>query len=181
MINPIQKSLFQLCCLLFAGLLTLSCNKDNGLPPGFPVLYRQDFIIPVGLSEFQVHHFQLQNISTRYLQELTDHSKTDADILGFTTSKASLTGIYGDSDLDFIDQVSLRVYDEADPNDYIEIAYRYPVPFEPGNTLPLIPSLADSKRMFSKSRISIDIVIWLRKITPVENEMRLDLEMWAQI
>ncbi|MFM7155182.1 MAG: hypothetical protein ACKOZV_13775 [Bacteroidota bacterium] len=157
----------------------LSCVKDNGVAPGFNMLYRQDFFIPVGISEFQVHHFQLQNISTRYLQYLDEHKKTDADIAGVITSRASIEGIYGDSDLSFVDQVSIRVYDESDPNDFLEIAYRYPVPLNPGNSLPVIPSLADSKRFFSKPRLSVDVVLWLRRPPLFENEVRLDLEMRA--
>jgi len=157
----------------------LSCVKDNGVAPGFNMLYRQDFFIPVGISEFQVHHFQLQNISTRYLQYLDEHKKTDADITGVITSRASISGIYGDSDLSFVDQVSIRVYDEADPNDFLEIAYRYPVPLDPGNNLPVIPSLADSRRFFSKPRLSVDVVLWLRRPPLFENEVRLDLEMRA--
>lgn len=172
---------FHLFISALCALLCLSCNKDIDLAPGFDMLYRQDFIIPVGLSEFQVHHFQLQNISTRFQQYLDEHGKTNAEITGVLTSKAAISGLYGDSDLDFIDQVSIRVYDEADPNDYVEIAYRYPVPLDPGNALPLIPSLADSKRFFSMSRLSVDIVIWLRKPTGFENEVRFDLEMRATL
>jgi hypothetical protein len=72
----------------------LSCVKDNGVAPGFNMLYRQDFFIPVGISEFQVHHFQLQNISTRYLQYLDEHNKTDADITGVITSRIRTSALW---------------------------------------------------------------------------------------
>jgi hypothetical protein len=172
--------------LLFSGLLVftlsgLSCDKGTDVVPGFDMLYLENFIIPVGISQFEVHHFQFENVSSRYQQYLDQHKKTNAEITGIVTGKAAITGIFGDADLDFIDQVSIRVYDPADPNDYVEIAYRYPVPLDPGNNLPIIPSLADAKRFLSQSRFSIDVVIWLRKPTTQESEVRLNLEMKATL
>lgn len=174
----------RLSFLLFLFLLAgFSCKKDEGpeLLPGFDMLYQQEFIIPAGISEFEVHHFQFENMTTRYEQYLSQHKKTDADITGVLTGKAAITGIYGDADLSFIDQVSIRVYDEATPNDYVEIAYRYPVPLDPGNNLPIIPSLADVKRFFKQSRVSVDVVLWLRQPTLQESEVRFDLQMKATL
>ena len=167
--------------LLAASLLGFSCNKEETLRPGFNMLYQQNFIIPVGISEFEVHHFQFDNIPTQYQQYLTQHKKTDGEITGVFTNKAAISGLFGDANLDFIDQVSIRVYDQANESDFIEIAYRYPVPLDPGNNLPVLPSLADSKRFFSQSRFAIDVVIWLRKPTTQESEVRVDLEMRATL
>ena len=172
--------------LIFASLFVmalsgLSCNKGQDLLPGFDMLYQENFVIPVGISQFEVHHFQFENVSSRYQGYLDQYKKTDAEITGIFTGKAGISGIFGDSNLDFIDQVSIRVYDQSDPNDYVEIAYRYPVPLDPGNNLPIIPSLADAKRFFSKSRFAIDVVIWLRRTTNEESEVRLNLEMRATL
>lgn len=161
------------------ALLGLSCNKDNELAPGFDLLYQKDFILPAGISVFDVHHFQINNIPTRYQQSLDQQGKTDADITGVLTTQAVLSGIYSDADFANIDKVSVRVFDSSDPTDYVEIAYRDPAPLDPGNTLPLIPSLADTKRFFKNSRFSLDIVIWLRNTTQIETETRLTLQMKA--
>lgn len=165
----------------FFVLTGLSCSKGPELLPGFDMLYQQNFIIPVGISQFEVHHFQFENVNSRYQQYLDQHKKTDAEITSIVTGKAAITGIFGDANLDFIDQVSIRVYDQSDPNDYIEIAYRFPVPLDPGNNLPVIPSLADAKRFLKNSRFALDVVIWLRKPTTQESEVRFDLEMRATL
>lgn len=164
--------------LLLAALTVLSCKKDEQAP-GFDLLYQQDFVLPAGIGVFDVHHFQIQNISSRYQQGLDQNGKTDADITGVLTAQAVLSGVYSDASFDMIDKISLRVYDAADPTDYVEIAYRDPAPLDPGNTLPLIPSLADTKRFFNKPRFSIDVVIWLRNTTQLETETRLTLQMKA--
>ena len=165
--------------LVCAALLGFSCNKDDDQAPGFDLLFQQDFILPAGIGVFDVHHFQIKNIPTRYQQSLDQHGKTDADITGVLTAQAVLSGVYNDANFDIIDQVSVRVFDAADPSDYVEIAYRYPTPLDPGNTLPLIPSLADVKRFFRNSRVSLDVVIWLRNTTQIETEVRLNLQMKA--
>lgn len=172
---------FIFTALLGLMLSGLSCDKGEETIPGFTMLYQENFVIPVGISSFEVHHFQFENLPTRYQQYLDQFKKTDADIKSIVTSKAAITGIFGDANLEFIDQISIRVYNQDDPNDFIEIAYRYPTPLDPGNNLPAIPSLADSKRFFSDSRFAVDVVLWLRQPTTQESEVRLDLEMIATI
>lgn len=172
-----QSKIFLL--LVCTALVGFSCNKDNDQAPGFDLMYQQDFILPAGIGNFEVHHFQIKNIPSRYQQNLEQQGKTDADISGVLTAQAVLSGVYNDANFDVIDQVSIRVFDASDPTDYVEIAYRYPTPLDPGNSLPLIPSLADTKRFFNQPRFSLDVVIWLRTITQVETEMRLNLQMKA--
>lgn len=164
--------------LLLLVISSVSCRKEDQAP-GFDMIYQEEFTIPAGIGVFQVHHFYLKNIQTRYEQYLTQHGKTNADITGIITAQAVLNGIFGDANLNFVDQVSLRVYDEANPSDYIEMAYRQPVPLEPGNSLPLIPSLADFKRLMTGTRFSMDVVFWLRNTTGQETDLRLDLQLKA--
>ncbi len=164
--------------LLLLITSTFSCRKEDQAP-GFDMIYQQEFTIPAGIGVFQVHHFYLKNLATRYEQYLSQHGKTDADVTGIITSQGVLNGVFGDANLNFIDQVSLRIYDEANPSDYIEIAYRQPVPLEPGNSLALIPSLADFKRLMTGSRFSMDVVFWLRNSTGQETDLRLDLQLKA--
>lgn len=165
--------------LVFATLIGFSCDKANDQTPGFDLMYQQDFILPAGIGNFEVHHFQIKNIPSRYQQSLEQQGRTDADITGVLTAQAVLSGVYNDASFEMIDQVSIRVFDANDPTDYVEIAYRYPTPLDPGNSLPLIPSLADAKRFFNQPRFSLDVVIWLRNTTQIETETRLNLQMKA--
>ncbi len=165
---------------LFAIFSLFSCHKDRDLGPGFDLSYQQEFNIPVALNVFEVHHFQLKNIPTRYAQSLTQANKTDADVVGLLTSNGNFGGIFGDADLSFVEKMSVRVYNDSNPDDYIEVAYREPVPLDPGNAIPLIPTLSDSKRLLTGSRFNIDVVIWLRKTPLTDTDVRLDLQLKAQ-
>lgn len=167
--------------LLFLLLLAFAgCKKDEEVTPGFDLVYNQAFDIPAGIGNYAVHHFYLKNIPSRYAQALVQQGKTDADVKGIITTSAVLSGVYGDADFSFVDQVSIRVYHESDPNDYIEVAYRQPVPLDPGNTLPLLPSLANSKRLVSDDRFSVDVVLWLRSTTVDNTQAQLNLQFKAE-
>ncbi|MEO6758987.1 MAG: hypothetical protein ABIO24_05995, partial [Saprospiraceae bacterium] len=123
---------------LFTLLALCGCHKDRDLGPGFDLAYKQDFNIPVALNVFEVHHFQLLNVPTYYTQNLDLAGKTDAEVSGILTSDGNLGGIFGDADLSFIEKMSVRVFKDNNPDDYIEVAYREPAPLDPGNNLPLI-------------------------------------------
>ncbi|MFN0214270.1 MAG: hypothetical protein ACKVT2_08440 [Saprospiraceae bacterium] len=174
-----KKLVYFTLFLATSAVLGLSCKKEEGLAPGFDMVFQREFIIPAGIGSFDVHHFQLKNIPSDWQQYLDQHNKTEAEITGVITSKASLGGVFGDADLSVIDRIYFRIFDDSNPNDYLEIAYREPSPLDPGNILPLIPSLANSKRFFTNSRFSVDVVIYLRRITQEESNVRLDLTMRA--
>ena len=178
MLHIKKHILFALAC---ATLSFFSCKKDNNTGPGFDMVYTHEFSIPAGIGGFAVHHFYIKDLPSRYEQLLTEHNKTDADITEILTTAASLEGVFGDATYGvFIDKMSVRAYNVNDPTDYIEIAYREPVPADTGNALGLIPSLADSKRFFKNSRFSIDVVLWLRNTTQEETQTRLSLNMKAR-
>jgi hypothetical protein len=166
------RSLFPVFAL--CGLSFFSCKKDDN-PVGFDMQYRQEFSIPAGLSVFAVHHFYLKNIPSQYANLLAENGRTDAEVTGIIPTKAELSGIFGDASFDFIEEASIRVYLEKDPTDYLECAYRQPVPLNPGNTLPLIPGLGDVKKYLSEARFSVDVSLRLRRTTDEETTTRLDL------
>ena len=168
-------SLFAVFLLFVLG----SCNRDEDTGPGFEMIFQEDFYIPPGISPFETHHFFRKNIPTRFEQYLLQNGKTADDIETILLEQGNLTGQFGDADLGFIQEISVRLYDGIDVTDYIETGYRQPVPFDAGNNLGLIPTLANTKRFFENYRYGIDVVIRLRDIPQIESEVRLDLKFKA--
>ena len=174
------KSLYILALAATTLLAGAGCKKDEPLKPGFPMLFQEQFDVQAGLGIFAVHHFYLKNIPTHYDQLLAQHGRTDAQIQAIQLSQATLNGLFGDADYEFIQEVSLRIYDERDPSDFVEVAYRLPVPLDPGNTLPLIPNDIDVKRFLKNARFSIDLALTLRATTQMDTPSRIDLQFNAQ-
>ena len=168
----------RIALLLGVVTLFLGCQKEDN-SPGFEMVYQEEFTIPAGIGAFVTHHFYFKNLSTRYPALLDQYGKTNEDILRILTLQGALTGIFGDVNFNVVEEASLRVYQESAPNDYIEVAYRYPTPIEPSNTLDLIPSLADSKRIMANDRFSFDLALRLRNTTPDEMPTRLSLKLKA--
>jgi hypothetical protein len=165
--------------LLFFFALTLAACKKEDVTPGFDMVYQQDFSIPPGIGPFVTHHFYLQNNFTRYEALLDQAGKTDSEVARILPIQAAITGVFGDANFDLVEEASLRIYEESDPNGFIEVAYRFPTPIEPSNTLDLIPTLADAKRIMSKDRFSIDLALRLRNTTPDDMPVRLSLQFKA--
>lgn len=170
--------LLKISALLLFAISLAGCKKED-TTPGFDMIYQQDFSIPAGIGPFVTHHFYIQNLFTRYDNLLAQTGKTDADVNGILTVQASITGIFGDANFNVVEEASLRIFEETDPNGYIEVAYRFPTPIDPSNTLDLIPSLADAKRIMSGDRFSIDLALRLRNTTTDDIPVRLHLQFKA--
>ena len=143
------------------------------------MIYQQEFTLPAGIGGFVTHHFYFENLSTRYNALLSQNGKTDNEVLRVLPTQASLAGIFGDLDFSIVEEVSLRVFTKADKTDYVEAAYRYPTPINPSNTLDLLPTLADCKRVLSDDRFGIDLAIRLRNTTADEMPVHLSLQFKA--
>lgn len=164
---------------LSAPLLFSGCLKTTEPPVGVPLDYRQDFVIPAGIGPLISHHFYFKNIPARYLDYLAQSNVKPEEVTRVLLNSAVLTGINGDEEYSFIESVEMRIYDERNPSDAVEIAYRLPVPLDPGFQLPLIPNEVDVKRFLSSNRFSIDLELMLRKTTQIDSPTSLSLRFTA--
>lgn len=162
--------------LLCACLLPFSCKKDD-LGPGFDMQYDRDFAIPPGSTPLVVHHFKM-DIPSAYQQYLSAHKLQDADVRAIVASQASLTSL-DNVDLSFIEQMYIRVYKDDSPSDFIEIAWRQPVPGDTGQTLGLVPNEPNVKEYLIEQRFKVDVGMMLRRTTQEEIPVRMRLQFRA--
>jgi hypothetical protein len=160
------------------ALLTITCKKDN-TGPAVDMIYRRDFEIQAGLNPLVSHHFYLNNNASKYLPSIQAANIQDSSVIQVTNATGELSAIFGDAKLDFISRISVRIFEEGKPNQYIEVAYRDPAPINSGATLGLIPTLANVKNIMRKDRFGIDIVIETRAITTETIPARIDLKFKA--
>lgn len=173
-----KKATALLALAFVSGLF--NCKKDDGLGPGFDMIFREEFSIPAGLSTFVVHHFYFENVPSFYQNLLAENQKTDGDITAILPTKSVLSGVFGDASFDFAEEVSAKVYLPSEPTfNPVEFAYRYPTPLDPGNQLDLIPGTQDVKKFLSKDRFAVDLSFRLRKTTVEETTVRFDFQFKA--
>jgi hypothetical protein len=173
--------LFNMRLLLFTliSCCLFGCKKDDGFEKYVDLIYRESFEIPAGVGVFDVPHLFITDVPSKYLDILNAANIKPEEIKKVLTIESTINGIFGDEDLDVIDRISLRVIQGSNSSDFIEIAYRDPVPNNPGNGMGLIPSLSDSKDFISQEMINFEIVIWLRANTTQTIPLQLDLKMRA--
>ncbi len=175
--NTMQRSIFTMAFILLVGLT--NCNKEELFEKYANLVYREYFDIPAGVGVFDVHHFYINQIPTKYLASLAQGGIQKDEVTKVLTSQGSISALFGDSDLRFVDRISIRAYADGDPANYIEIAYRDPSPVDPGVSIGLIPSLASAQEFFQLDFVNIDVVIYLRETTTESVNMQLDLTMRA--
>lgn len=174
------SNILRIGALVLILFLSGNCKKESGLIAGFQMPYQAQFTIQPGIGPYVVHHFYLKNIQTRYQTLLAQNNRTNEEVKAIALSQAVLSGVFADADYGFIQNVSLRIYNEDNPNDWLEIAYRDPTPLDPGNALPLIPNEGDFKRFLSASRYSLDLALTLRATTAEDIPSKIDLIFTAQ-
>lgn len=165
--------------LVLSLLVFTNCNREELFTNYTDIVYRQYFDLPAGIGVFDVHHFYMPGIPSKYAESLLNANIKKEDVTKVLTTQGSISGLFGDVNLEFVDRVSIRAFADGDPTNYIEIAYRDPSPINPGNAIGLIPSLASSQEFFSAETVNLDIVIYLRATTTENVQMQLDLTMRA--
>lgn len=170
-----------LVTLIICLVSVTNCKKDELFERYTDLVYREVFEIPAGIGIFDVHHFYIENVPSKYLDILNSANITPAEVQKVLTVEGSLSGLFGDADLEFIDKISIRLFADGNPSNYLEIAYRDPIPANQGNLIGLIPSLASSQEFISAETgtLNFDIVIWLRNTTAESIPMQMDLKLRA--
>ena len=149
----------------------------------FEMPYRINFSVNAGLNPFQVHYFQVDNITNQLQGLLQDRGLTLDDLTGIEAGSARMTAEIPDVSYRFIREISVRLY-EGDPgnsSDYREMWYR-----DDSNLLgeddvvDLIPSLANGLPFLLNDKFNISIVIQLREVTPVTMQNQLDFTFFVK-
>jgi len=146
------------------------------------MVYPVDFVLPAGLSTFQTHFYRISNVPSQFAAQLDAVGRTEADITTITPKFASLSTVFQDEDLDFIRQVFIRVFDPSDPDNINrEVFYLDPVPPNTRTIIRPFPGLADVKQIAALPVFGIEIGISLWELSPRTLDMRMTMELSANI
>ena len=158
-----------------------SCKQDRPTEL-FKMVYPVDFVLPAGLNTVQTHFYRVSNIQSQYQVQLDAVGRQDSNITSITPKFAALSTVFQDADLDFIRQVFIRVFDPADPDNINrEVFYLDPVPPNTRTTIRPFPGLANVKEIASLPTFGIEVGISLWEVTPRTLDMRLTVELSANV
>lgn len=168
-------------CIVMICLLMASCKQDNRVEL-FEMNYFMDFTIDPGLNSIETFFYETNNppLSTLFQEKLDAADLEAADVIAIEPKFATLSAIFGDIDLDFIEEVSVHVLDPFDQNAPREVFYLEFVPFNTGTVIRPFPGLQNVKNVMQEKTFIIQLRLKYRTITPREVDMRLEIDLSAK-
>jgi hypothetical protein len=162
--------------LLVAIIILVSCNKDNR-EELFVINHHVDFTIQPGLNTLDTHIYAVFPIESLLDERLDDAGRTIDEVVAIESKEAILSSVFQDVNLDFIDKVSVYIFDPFNPSDKIEFFYLDPIPYKNKTTIQLFPGIADIKEWYEKEFFGVEIRLNYRQVTPSLTNMRLQFDL----
>lgn len=173
---------FRLISAAMVFLALASCQKDQReriFEMDYPNI---PFSIPAGLSPGLVPRaLVLDDFSSNLRYYLTTF-QTDTSAIGAILPLSANIRALDDTDLDFIQEVSVRICPQgsgactpADEVFYINDLQRNRI----GSQIRLLPTLVNAKRNLSKERFKLEIWFYLYDLSPYTIPCRLDMRFEA--
>ncbi len=162
--------------LFILPFVIVFCRDKDELRVLFEMPYQNLlFEIPAGLSHFEAHYFVLRDLQSNADFFLDNNGKTAEQITAVNPHSAQLWAVDGNIDFEFVDEVSVRIYLEDEPNKWKEIFYRDQIPLNIGSKIDLIPTSVNVKDFVLEENFSIEVVFArMRTQSPSFIETRLD-------
>lgn len=172
-----MKKISRFGCVLALFLVLFSCNKDETTGRSFEMSYdKLFFTIPAGLNPFEVHYFVVRDIPLNKVAYFDQNNVTDTSRWRIRPQSARITSIFG-VDMEFIERVSVQFFTNDQPDRFIELYFREPVPLRIGPNLDCVPTVTNILPFLKEDRINMRIRLMLRTTSPefVESELFLRL------
>lgn len=163
--------------IILIGLLFSNCNKnDNDVK--FEMAYEREFTIPAGLNAFETHYFVIRDVQIG--SYLTANNVSAADLISINPGRARLTSKFsGFADYSFIREVIVQIFTD-DENDAREVFFRTAVPLNTGESLDILPGLADVKDYFGNTKFNLFVILNLQAVPQQTIETRFTFSFLAK-
>ena len=164
--------------LLAIGLILFSCNRDKR-EELFVMPDHVDFTIQPGLNTFDTHFYVYGTKPSQLNAVLDATGHTIDEVKSIEAKQAFLSGIFQDVNLNFIDKVSVWIFDPFDQDNKIEFLYLDPIPYRNKTSIQLFPGIADISEWIERDYFGIEVRLNFREVTPSSIDMRLNWELRA--
>ena len=161
--------------------MAFSCNKDDrqelfelNYPPP-PI----EFDILPGLNTFDTHIYSFSPIPTHYLERLAASGHTADEVIAIEAKDASLSSFFGDENLNFINRVSIYIFDPFEPANKVEFLYLENIPYKDKTSIRLFPGITDISDWIKEEYFGLEIRLNFRENSPALTEMELKFDLRA--
>lgn len=173
-----KKVLF---CLLISFSF-LACNDQEEL---FELTYEVDVFYTAGLTQFQAHFQDIFALDTNIEAILVANNRTQTEISSIVPKSAEIVNIQSSEGLDFIQNISIRVFDGSqfnptDQENITEVFFRDNVPQDRRSFIDLLPALPEVQDRLFEEDFNLSIRTELRVPPPTTIEARLRVTFVAR-
>lgn len=166
--------------LLATALAFFSCKKEETPPLLRIPVTNLRFTVNATLQPPDTYYIPINQVKTNALALIQAKGLDTAEIKSIRPGRATLSVIFGESKLDFLDAVSVRLcpIGQNQPNCGREAFYRDPVPLNTGFDLDLVPSdVKDIRELVLMNNLNVQVKIErLRGFPNGTFDVNLDME-----
>ena len=154
--------------LLFVALLFFSCKKETEPPRTRITVGNLKFSVDPSVQPPFTYYLPINNVNLGAFAQLDAAGIDTANIKNILPGRATLTALFGNGNLDFIDAVSIRLclFGDNVENCGQEAFYRDPTPFNVGAELELGGSAVNDIRAYVLQK-QINVQVKLERLRDV--------------
>ena len=153
-------------------MLSLGCNKDSRDRVSGSI--NAEFDIPNGLNTIETHVFVIKDVSSFFESTLAQSGRSIDDIDEVLSAKGDLVFPFISGRIDFLDKVSIRIYNRIDPDNYKEMYYLDAIPLNANNPLKLFSTISNLQPILENDNFDMEVRLKFRSFTPPNPRIRLD-------
>lgn len=166
--------------LILVALFFFTCKKETEPPRTRIVVGNLKFTINPSIQPPFTYYLPINSVFLGAIPQLAAENIDTAEIKNIRPSRATLTALFGNGNLDFIQAVSIRICQLGDniENCGQEVFYRDPTPFDVGAELELGGSAVNDVRDYVlQKEVNVQVVMEsLRDIPQGTFEVVLEME-----
>lgn len=160
----------------FFLILTLASSCSDGATYKYEVPLTIDFTVPQSeIAQFRELTVFVDNVPTQYMQALIANATDESAVTSVQSGRADLSSSFGNVDLGFLDEISVRARSISDPSRIEEIFYFTDFRFQEGSRVQLIDSGREIKDIMSESTVNLEMVMTFQG-NPAVGNVGMDLD-----
>jgi len=154
-----------------------SCRKEPLVL--FEIPQRLEFNVQAGLNPFNKHFFLIRETTNNLSNLRSQFNIPENQTLTIRPTQAIMTTQFQDTDLDFIDEVEISIFE--DNPDVDQVAFLTDrVPFNASKNIVVIPFDTDFSNQLETGKINYKVSIRLRTTTPSSFTAVINLNFGAE-
>ncbi len=159
-----MKPIQHIAIVLFMVLSLSACKEDPPIPL-FEMNFTERVVLPGGQDPFSTLFIESKQLRTNFETFLENAGFVGDDVKVISPSTCVFEAVFDEIDFDFLESVSVYIYETANRDNSVEVFFMEPVPSNQRGDLQLFGTLANAEFIMSNENFDIEFRIKWRYIT----------------